>query len=98
MRVAHIRRAKRQPWATGSGVTPAPAIQDGTRQPVVASDMRQWEGSRPLHTGHRVGPLGVGRTPGHLVVVCRFGHHNHVTTEQIEKEVARLAEPNGILN
>jgi len=93
------RRPKLQPWATGSGVTPAPEIHDGTRQPVTVSDMRpRDERGRPLPVGHLVGPLGVGRTPADTVIVCPFGHHNLVTVDQIESEVARLAELNPVLS
>jgi hypothetical protein len=88
------RRPKLQPWATGSGIAPAPAILDGTRQPVVeVSDMRQRdEHGHPEPVGHLVGPLGVGRTPSDVVIVCPCGHHNHVTVEHIEEEVSRLRQ------
>lgn len=93
------RRPKLQPWATGSGVAPKPAIPDGTKQPVQVSDMRQRdEQGHPLPSGHLIGPLGVGRTLRDVVIVCPCGHHNHIAVEQIEKEVARLAEVYPVLN
>jgi hypothetical protein len=56
----------------------------GTRvpTPVVRGDL-------PTH--QRVGPIGV-KTPGELVIVCKQGHHSHLTVEHARKEIARLCE------
>jgi hypothetical protein len=90
--VPRIRRAKMQPWATGTG-SPAPAVVDGTRQHVAVQDMRQRDaGGRPLRAGQQIGPIGI-LTPADVVIICRHGHYDHVTVEQIESEVLRLAEP-----
>ncbi len=97
-RIARIRRAKKQPWATGSGVNPAPAIPDGARQPVAVVDMRQGGKGHLQPVGHQIGPLGVGRTPGNILITCRHGHVSCVTSEHIESEVRRLADLSPALN
>jgi hypothetical protein len=96
-RRARVRRAKRQPWATGAGISPAPAIPDGTRQPIIVSDMRSWDAGRPQPVGHLIGPLGVGRTPVDVLIACRHEHVNRVTIDSIESEVRRLAETSFVL-
>jgi hypothetical protein len=91
--VKRMRRPRLQPFGAASGVRPAPEVLDGTRQaPPRVQDMRQWEHGRPLPAGQLVGPLGVGRTPADVLIVCRWGHENHVTVEWIEQEVHRLGD------
>jgi hypothetical protein len=96
-RRARIRRAKLQPWATGSAITPTTVVWNGTRQRIQATDMREWEAGQPQPSGHLIGPLGEGRTPLEVSIACRFGHVNRVSVASIESEVRRLADLSSVL-
>jgi hypothetical protein len=91
--VRRIRRAKLQPWATGTAMPAGPDPLSRKRQRVIVQDMRSRDAvtGRPVPAGQQFGPLG-GTTLPDVTVICPHGHHNHLTVAHIEAEVARLAE------